>query len=85
MGNKGPGTASCENMILSVHLPGEDRQNMDLKVTAQRVELVSPRFRLGLPLPHPVNPQLGNAQWDKDSEKLVVTLATDREFDYVNF
>lgn len=85
MGGKSPATASCEDMVLSVYLPGENRQNIDLKVTAERVELVSPNFRLDLPLPQPVDPQLGNAQWDKEAEKLIITLKMKREFDYVNF
>lgn len=85
MGGKSPSTASCEDMVLSVHLPGENRQNIDLKVTAERVDLVSPNFRLSLPLPQPVDPQLGNAQWDKESETLKITLKMKREFDYVNF
>lgn len=72
-------------MIISVHLPGEDRQNIDLKVTKERLDVVSSSFRLGLPLPHPVDPQRGNAQWDKDAEKLIITLDMDREFDYINF
>lgn len=85
MGGKGPSTASCEDMILSVHLPGESRQNIDLKVTPNRLHLVSPNFRLDTPLPHPVDPQRGNAQWDKNAEKLIITLTMDREFDYINF
>lgn len=72
-------------MIISVYLPGEDRQNIDLKVTRERLDVISPNFRLGLPLPQPVDPQRGNAQWDKDTEKLIITLDMDREFDYINF
>lgn len=85
MGGKGPSTSSCEDMIISVYLPGESRQNIDLKVTSNRLHLVSPNFRLDIPLPHPVDPQRGNAQWDKDAEKLVITLTMNREFDYINF
>lgn len=85
MGNKGPATASCENMIVSVHMPGENRQNIDLKVTKERLDVVSPNFKLELPLPQPVDPQRGNAQWDKDTENLIVTLYLEREFDYINF
>ncbi|KAI4464241.1 twister [Holotrichia oblita] len=85
MGGKTPGTASCENMIITVNLPGEKRQNVDLKITCERLELVSPRFRLNIPLPHPVDPQKGNAQFDTAQEKLVITLVLRREFDYINF
>lgn len=85
MGNKSPATASCENMIVSVYLPGEDHRNIELKVTKQHLDVVSPNFKLGLPLTQPVDPQRGNAQWDNNSEKLIITLEMDREFDYINF
>lgn len=85
MGAKNPSTSSCENMVLTVNLPGEHMQNIDLKVLKQSLELISPNFALKIPLPHPVNPKLGNAQWDKSGEKLVITLIMDREFDFVNF
>ncbi|KAK9710892.1 PIH1 CS-like domain [Popillia japonica] len=85
MGGKTPGTASCENMVIGINLPGEKRQNVDLKITCERLELLSPRFRLNIPLPHPVDPQKGNAQFDTAEEKLVVTLVLRREFDYINF
>lgn len=85
MGNKSPATASSENMIVSVYLPGEDHKNIDLKVTKQHLDVISPNFKLDLHLPQPVDPQRGNAKWDKDEEKLIITLDMDREFDYINF
>lgn len=85
MGGKSPATASCEDMVISVHLPGEDRQNIDLKITSNRLDLVSSQYKLDVPLPHPVDPKRGNAQWDKNDEKLIITLTMNREFDYVNF
>ncbi|XP_022900875.2 dynein axonemal assembly factor 6 [Onthophagus taurus] len=85
MGGKTPATSSCEEMILSVHLPGEKRQNVDVKITKERLNLISPNFKLDIPLPHPVDPQKGNAQFDSESEKLILTLFLDREFDFVNF
>lgn len=85
MGNKSPATASCENMIVSVYLPGENIKNIDLKITKQHLDVVSPNFKLDLHLPQSVDPQRGNAQWDKDTEKLVITLVMVREFDYINF
>lgn len=85
MGFKSPTTASCEDMIITIHLPEEKHQNMDLKILEDRLTLISPRFYLDLPLPHPVDPKRGNAQWDKDQEKLTVTLRMDRELDLVNF
>lgn len=85
MSGKSTSTASCEDMILKVHLPEEDHRNIDLKITKKNIVLVSSKYKLDMPLPQPVNPKLGNAQWDKETEKLIVTLRMDREFDYVNF
>ncbi|XP_018576801.1 protein PIH1D3 [Anoplophora glabripennis] len=85
MGFKSPTTASCEDMIITIHLPEEKHQNIDLKIVKDRLTLISPRFYLDLPLPHPVDPKRGNAQWYKDQENLTVTLRMDRELDLVNF
>lgn len=85
MSGKTLATASCEDMILKIHLPEEDHRNIDLKVFKDNIKLVSPKFRLEIPLPHSVDPQRGNAQWNKDAEQLIVTLRMEREFDYINF
>nr|CAI5838207.1 unnamed protein product [Callosobruchus analis] len=85
MGFKNPATASCEDMIITIDLPGENRQNIDLKILKDKVNLVSPRFYLDLQLPHPVDPQRGNAKFDVDSDKLIITLRMDRDLDFVNF
>ncbi|CAG9826130.1 unnamed protein product [Diabrotica balteata] len=85
MGFKNPTTASCEDMIVSVHLPGDSHYNMDLKIQKESLILISPNYYLDLRLPHPVDPQQGNAKWNNDTEKLVITLRMDRELDLVNF
>lgn len=85
MGLKTPSTASCEDMIVTVHLPDEKLQNIDLKVLPNEVIVISPNFYLKLPLPQPVDPQIGNAHWDKNESKLMVTLRMKRELDIVNF
>lgn len=85
MGMKNSTTASCEDMIITIELPGESRQNMDLKIKEDNLTLISPKFYLNLPLPHPVNPQKGSAKFDNDAGKLIVTLRMNREFDIVNF
>ncbi|KAB0800636.1 hypothetical protein PPYR_06376 [Photinus pyralis] len=85
MSGKSTSTASCEDMIIKINLPEEDFRNIDLKITETCLKLVSPKYKLEVPLPQPVDPQRGNAQWDKDAEKLVVTLRMNREFDFINF
>ncbi|CAH0557854.1 unnamed protein product [Brassicogethes aeneus] len=85
MGFKTPSSSSCEDMIIVVELPGENQKNMDLKILQQSLTLSTPNFYLDITLPHPVDPQRGNAQFDKDAEKLTITLRMDRELDFVNF
>lgn len=85
MGLKNPTSASCEDMIITIEIPGENRQNIDLKIKEDSLVLISPKFYLNLPLPHPVDPQKGNAKFDYDTGKLIVTLRMEREFDVVNF
>lgn len=85
MGGKTTSTASCEDIVITVELPGEKRQNVDLKITRDKLDLTSPRFRLNIPLPHPVDPQQGTAEFDSAAENIKITLRMDREFDYVNF
>ncbi|KAF5306397.1 hypothetical protein FQA39_LY08906 [Lamprigera yunnana] len=85
MGQKSPATASCEDIILKIHLVEEDHRNIDLKITESAINLVSPKYRLEIPLPQPVDPKRGNAKWDQDTETLTVTLRMNREFDFINF
>ncbi|EFA04053.2 dynein axonemal assembly factor 6 [Tribolium castaneum] len=85
MGAKTPSTSSCEDMVVTIDLPGEHMQNMDIKVLPKQLEVSSPNFSLNIPLPQPVHPQKGDAKWDKDRERLTVTLRMEREFDFVNF
>ncbi|XP_076271285.1 dynein axonemal assembly factor 6 [Rhynchophorus ferrugineus] len=85
MGFKTPSTSSCENMIVTIRLPGEKRQNIDLKIEAEKLVLVSPKYFLDMNLPHPVDPKKGNAEFDAKEEKLTITLNMDRELDLLNF
>ncbi|KAJ3655159.1 hypothetical protein Zmor_014296 [Zophobas morio] len=85
MGAKTPATASCEDMIVTIDLPGQHVQNMDIKVHKNELVVYSPNFSVKIPLPHPVHPQKGDAKWDKEQEKLTVTLRMEREFDFINF
>jgi HSP20 family molecular chaperone IbpA len=83
MGGKTAGTASCEDMVVSVRLPGEIRGQVNLTVTRQRLDIRSPRYRLSLALPHPVDPGSSRAEWL--NSMLEVTLRMDREYDFINF
>ena len=85
MGMKTPATASCEDMVVEIKLPKENRRHVDLHVSNQVLELRSPLYRLSLPLPHPVDDKSTKATWNSDKDILNVTLRMNREFDFVNF
>lgn len=86
MSGKTPSTASCEEMIITINLPGEQSRSIDVKVTENHLNLLSPKYRLSVPLPHTVDPKNGNeAKWYPDEDQLKLTLTMDREFDFINF
>jgi hypothetical protein len=85
MGMKTPCTASCENLVVVIDLPGEHFQQVKLDIKPDYLLLRSPKYIFRFPTPHPVDPNGGNAKWDQDKEKLTVTLKLAREFDALNF
>lgn len=79
-------TSSCEDMIITISLPGEQGRNSDVKLTKTHLKLNSPLYRLNIPLPQTIDPMKNNeAKWYPEEEKLKITLTMEREFDYVNF
>ncbi|XP_022253383.1 protein PIH1D3-like [Limulus polyphemus] len=86
MGNKGPSSVSCEDMVIRIHLPGtQSIEEIKLDVTKSFVNCSTKTFRLGLHLPHQVDPQAGRAEWNGCKEKLVISLRLVRPFDELNF
>ncbi|KAL7304088.1 hypothetical protein TKK_0003549 [Trichogramma kaykai] len=85
MNLKTPGTASCEWLTLTVKLPEEIRERVELSVESNVVDLRSPKYRLQLPTPFPVDPNGSSAKWHADNECLEITLKLSRELDDVNF
>ncbi|XP_039765052.1 dynein assembly factor 6, axonemal [Pararge aegeria] len=85
IGPKTPSSASCENLVVRVKMPGDKKENVDLAVDNSSVTIDSSRYHLRLPLPHEVNPDTSKATWDPAEETLVLTLKLEREFDFVNF
>ncbi|CAK1549954.1 unnamed protein product [Leptosia nina] len=85
IGPKTPSSASCENLMVRIKLPGDKKENVDLAVDALGVTVTSSQYYLKLPLPHAINPDASKANWDTTEETLVLTLKLDREFDFVNF
>ncbi|KAH3695144.1 hypothetical protein DPMN_082600 [Dreissena polymorpha] len=70
MGNKTPSTASCEEMVVKVKLPGTKLADVTLDVKTKFLDCRTPNYFLGLHLPHPVDSKSGKAQWDGKSETL---------------
>ncbi|VVD01797.1 unnamed protein product [Leptidea sinapis] len=85
IGPKTTGSASCENLIVRIKMPGDKKENVDLSVETGRVTVSSSQHYLLLELPHAINPDTSNASWDSSEETLVLTLKLDREFDFINF
>lgn len=88
LGNKTAATASCEQMTIRIWMPDENVTNVDhmqLDVSANAIDLQTPKYRLKLPLVQPIDPDKGNARWDAEAKLLTLTLRMDREFDFVNF
>ncbi|CAG4944655.1 unnamed protein product [Colias eurytheme] len=85
IGPKTTSSASCENLIVRIKMPGDKKENIDLSVDTTSVTVSSSQYHLRLPLPHGINPDISKANWDTSEETLVLTLKLDREFDFVNF
>uniref|UniRef100_A0A1B6JS01 PIH1D1/2/3 CS-like domain-containing protein n=1 Tax=Homalodisca liturata TaxID=320908 RepID=A0A1B6JS01_9HEMI len=85
LGRKTPSTASCEVMVISLCLKGERKEDIDLHLTQQHLDLRSPLYRLSLPLPHPADPESSSAEWEPSLSVLTVSLALRRELDFTNF
>ena len=64
-------------------MPGTSSKDMELDITPNFLDLRTPRFRLGLPLPHPVDDKAGSAKFDLQSSTLRITLPLRREYDFL--
>jgi hypothetical protein len=85
LGNKTTATSSCEDMIVKVKLPGSTLVEVQLDVKETFLDCRTPKYKLGLFLPHPVDAKNAKAQWDSDAQTLSVTLRLNRLLDFVNF
>ncbi|XP_066597569.1 dynein axonemal assembly factor 6 [Prorops nasuta] len=85
VGFKTPGTASCEWLSVSVKLPQEVREKVELSVNSDAIDIRSTRYRLHLPTPHPVEPNASSAKWHNETSTLEINLRLIRELDPLNF
>lgn len=86
MSNKNGATSSCEDMIVKIKLPGVEKFNdIDLDLHEKFLDCRTTRFRLGLHLPHPVDPSKSSAEFKVEDETLSLTMAMNRDLDFINF
>ncbi|XP_073429170.1 dynein axonemal assembly factor 6 isoform X2 [Dendrobates tinctorius] len=85
LSRKNPSTACCEDLVVKIHLPNTRASDMSLDITRKFLDLRTPKYKLGLHLPHPVNEKTGKAQFKVDTQTLEVTLTMVRDLDFVNF
>jgi hypothetical protein len=72
--NKDPGTHSCEDLVLTISLPGTSSMSeLELDVTADKVKLRSTTHNLSMYLPHRIDADNGKAEWDGKRETLKIT------------
>ncbi|KPP65655.1 hypothetical protein Z043_115914, partial [Scleropages formosus] len=84
MSRKDPSSMCCESMLVRIKLPGTNVSEVDLDVKEQFLELRTPKFKLGLHLPHPVRAHKGKAQFIAEREVLEVSLPMNRLLDDLN-
>lgn len=87
MGNKTSATSSCEEMVIKIYLPNETMRidEMELSVAINSIKLSTKLYKFNMTLPHPIDPDKGNASYDLDKNVLKLTLKLNREYDFVNF
>lgn len=71
---RNPGTASCEDLLIRIQLPETKASDLDLEVKRTRLTLRTPKHKLRIHLPKPVDDERGNAKWVADKGCLEVTL-----------
>ncbi|XP_064206346.1 protein PIH1D3 [Anguilla rostrata] len=84
MSRKDPSSMCCESMVVKIKLPGTKFMEVVLDVKEKFLDLRTPKYRLGLHLPHPVHSQEGTAQFLSEKEELEVTLPMNRPMDCIN-
>ncbi|XP_032628101.1 dynein axonemal assembly factor 6 [Chelonoidis abingdonii] len=85
MSRKNPSTACCEDMLIKIKLPDTKSSDITLDIQDKILDLRTPKKKLLLHLPHPVDSKSGKACFISEKETLEVTLRMKREFDFINF
>ncbi|KAL9971818.1 hypothetical protein ACROYT_G018027 [Oculina patagonica] len=83
MGGRNPSSTSCEDLVIKIKLPDTQYSDVNLDVTDTFLDCRTPKYKLGVHLPYPVDSKNGKAQWDKSKELLTVTVRLVREYDFL--
>ncbi|KAM9791516.1 dynein axonemal assembly factor 6 isoform 1-T1 [Syngnathus typhle] len=84
LSRKDPSSMCCEAMLVKIKLPDSKAADVSLEVKEKFLDIRTPKYRLGLHLPHPVHQQEGKAQFFSEREELEVTLLMNRPLDAIN-
>ncbi|XP_056266611.1 protein PIH1D3 isoform X1 [Pseudoliparis swirei] len=81
LSRKDPSSMSCEAMLVRIKLPDTEAADVVLDVSERFLDLRTPRYKLGLHLPHPTHGHGGRAQFFAERGELEVTLLFNRPMD----
>lgn len=84
LSRKDPSSMCCEAMLVKIKLPDTKATQVVLDVKEKFLDLRTPKYKLGLHLPHPVHSQEGKAQFFSEREELEVALLMKRPLDFIN-
>ncbi|XP_071347694.1 dynein axonemal assembly factor 6 [Trachinotus anak] len=83
LSGKDPSSMCCEAMLVKIKLPDAKATDVVLDVKEKFLDLRTPKYKLGLHLPHPIHSQEGKAKFFTDREELEVTLLLKRSTDFI--
>lgn len=84
LSGKDPSSMCCEAMLVKIKLPDTKATDVILDVKEKFLDLRTPKYKLGLHLPHPIHSKEGKAQFFSEREELEVTLLLKRSMDFIN-
>lgn len=83
LSGKDPSSMCCEALLVKIKVPDTKAADLVLDIKETFLDLRTPKYKLGLHLPHPVHSQEGKAQFFSEREELEVTLLMKRPLDFI--
>ncbi|EPZ32747.1 PIH1-containing protein 3 domain-containing protein [Rozella allomycis CSF55] len=75
-------TMNSDEIVVEIHLPKAKKDLIELNIKEESLDVRSPYNRLFIPLPKKVKSNDGKAEWDGKSEKLIIQLPVNYQFDF---